>query len=71
VTTINTGKAVFTVVGIDAPSVGKHTLKVRDKSGKLRRYGIAELGRAKYDGAVADYLASQRRARGEVTTDAR
>lgn len=42
-------------------SVANAALVVRQDSGKIRRLTVADVGRTRYDAAVADYWAAKRR----------
>jgi hypothetical protein len=62
-TKVRTAKTSYKVVGIEAPSEGPHALVVRQPSGKKKTLILAEVGRPRFDSAVANFRSEQQRER--------
>lgn len=61
-TYVRTTKTRYPVTGYEAPHTGPHALVVRQPSGKKRLITVADVGRARFDGALAHFQGEQRRA---------
>lgn len=60
-TNVRTAKTSYAVTAIEVPNEGPAKLVVRQPSGKLRRLTVKDVGRARFDAAVADFRARERR----------
>jgi len=54
-THIRTAKTSYVVEAVEAPATGPHALVVRQASGKRRKLTLADVGRPRFDAAVAHF----------------
>jgi len=58
-TTVRTAKSVYTVESIAVPVDGPARITVRQPSGKVKHLTVKEVGRTRFDAAVAHFLAER------------
>jgi hypothetical protein len=54
-TNVRTAKSSYVVTSVDRPATGPHFLVVRQPSGKARKLGVKDVGRPRFDSAVAHF----------------